>query len=260
MKQVAIITGASSGIGLSTAKLLAEKGYKVYGICRREFFCENITYFQGDVTDRARIAEIFEEIYKIESKIDVVINNAGMGISGAVEYINEADVNKILEVNFKGVVNVCAVATKYLRETKGKVINVSSVAAITGIAFQACYCATKGAIEAFSLAYANEVRSFGIKVTCVRPGDTKTGFTDSRVKTETTNNEYGERINKKVSQMEDYERKGVEPIKVSKTILKICKKKNPPPVCTVGVLYKFIAMLIKLLPARLVNWLVYKIY
>ncbi len=260
MKKVVIITGASSGIGLETAKLLADKGYTVYGIARSDFNSEKFTFYKCDVCNKARMAEIFEEIYQKEGTIDVVINNAGIGISGAIEYVNPSDVEKQFSVNVLSVINTCSLAIKYLRKSKGKIINISSVAGVVPIPFQACYSASKAAIESFSFALANELKPQKISVTCVRPGDTKTGFTSARIKTEIEDEVYNNRIKKSVAKMEKDEQNGAPPIKVSKLIYKCIKRKRPPLATTVGFGYKLICLLVKIFPVKFVNWIVYRLY
>lgn len=259
-KKVVVITGASSGIGLETANLFAKNGYKVYGIARNEYLCENFYCYECDVTNAQKVKEVLSEIYEKENQIDILINNAGMGISGAIEYLSEEDFNKIFNVNVKGVIMTSSLAIPYLRASKGKIINTSSVASVVPIPFQACYSATKSAVESFSFALSQELKSQGINVTCVRPGDTKTGFTKNRVKTEVENEIYGKKITKSVQKMEKDEQNGKSPITVAKVMLKVAKRKNPPPVCTVGFGYKCICVLAKFLPQRFINFIVGKLY
>lgn len=258
-QKVVIITGASSGIGLATANLLLEKGMIVYGIART-YADTRFKLFLADVCDSVKISEIFEQIYKEEGRIDVVVNNAGIGISGAIENTPKQLVEKIFDVNVVAVVDICKIAIPYLRKTKGRILNTSSVASIACIPFQACYSATKASIEGFSLSLAKELMPQGIKICCVRPGDTKTGFTDSRIKNQDDQEIYGDFVKKKTEKMEKYERNGDSPTKVAKVMYKCIKKKNPPLVCSVGFGYKLICVLLKVLPARLANYLVYKIY
>ena len=261
-KKVIVITGASSGIGLETAKLFAQKGYKVYGIGRSKFETNdpNFCYLQGDVCDEKTMKEIADQIYKTEGHIDILYNNAGMGISGAIEFVEKEKVQKIFEVNIISQVLLSKIYIPYLRETKGKIIFTSSVAAPAAIPLQACYSATKAAIESFALSLAKELRSQKIKVACVRPGDIKTGFTAAREKNEKTNQAYGEMIKDKTNKMEKCENNGMPPIKVAKHVWKIAKRKNPPLISTVGFGYKCVSGLIKILPAKWSNYLVYKFY
>lgn len=259
-KKVVVITGASSGIGLSTAQLFAKNGYKVYGLSRRLYQTDSFTSIACDVCDTEKVRKTFEEIYLTEGRIDVLINNAGMGISGAIEYLTEKDFDTVFSVNVKAVAMLSSLAIPYLRRTKGKIINTSSVAAVVPLPYQACYSATKSAIESLSFALSQEVKSQGIKVVCVRPGDTKTGFTASRIKTEKENSVYGTKITESVKKMEKDEMNGKSPLSVAKVMLKLTKSKNPPPVCSVGFAYKCACVTAKLLPQRLVNYIVGKLY
>lgn len=260
MQKVVIITGDSSGIGLETANYLSGKGYKVYGISRRDFNSPNFTHISADICDTLKVEQIFKDVYEKEKHIDVLINNAGMGISGAVEYLKEEDLDKIFNVNVKACILLSSKIIPYLRQTKGKIINISSVAAPISIPFQACYSSTKCAIEGFSKALSNEVKSQGIKVCCIRPGDTKTGFTANRVKTEVENDIYGDRIIKSVKKMEKDEQNGTAPIKVSFLVHKCIKRKKPPLTTTVGFGYKILCLLAKILPDKFVNFVVNKLY
>ena len=259
MSKVVIITGASSGIGLTTAKFLSSKGFKVYGISRRNTADEDFVNYVGDVNDTENIKNIFEQIYKIEGSIDVVINNAGFGIAGAVEYASNENIEQIFNTNLIALVKLSSLAIKYLKLSKGKLINISSVAGILPIPFQACYSASKAGVLNFSLALDSEISRFGVKTTCILPGDTKTGFTKARV-IENKEEGYDGHIKKSISKMENDEQKGLEPLIISKTILKVLKKKNPPLKITVGASYKFFVFLNRIMPTRLVNFLLKKIY
>ena len=112
----------------------------------------------------------------------------------------------------------------------------------------------------FALALSKEVRSQGIKIACVRPGDTKTGFTEARDKNEQTNEAYGDIINKKTRNMERFEINGMQPIAVSKLVYKVARRKNPPLISSVGFGYKFISSLLKIMPVRWSNYFIYKYY
>ena len=260
MEKVVIITGASGGIGFATAKLFAQNGYKVVGISKAEFSSEYFEHYYCDITDTESVKKIFEQVEQKYGRIDILINNAGLGISGAIEFADKKDIDLIFDVNIKAVIEVSKIAIPYLRKTKGKILNTSSVAAQFAIPFQACYSATKSAIETFSLALANELRLQGIKVCCIRPGDTKTTFTANRIKNETTSEFYNDRINKSVKKMEKDEQQGDSPLKVAKLFLKVAKKKNPPLIASVDFVYKLLGVLEKILPKKFVNWIVYKMY
>ena len=259
MNKVVIITGASSGIGLATAKRLAAKGYKVYGLALNEYSDEAFECFRADVNDTAAIESIFQTVKQREGRIDTVINNAGFGIAGAVEYASLEMIQKIFDTNLTAVVKISSIAIKYLKETKGNLINISSVAGVLPIPFQACYSATKAAVLNFSLALDSEVRRFGVKVTAILPGDTKTGFTEARV-IEGEEADYGGHVEKSVKRMEKDEQNGKSPDSVARVIERVLKKRCPPLKITVGAEYKLFVLLGKLLPTRLVNYILRKMY
>lgn len=257
---IIVITGGSSGIGLETAKLFSQnKENTVYVLNRREVKEANINWIKCDITKSEDIASALLIITNAgENKIDLLINNAGMGISGAVEYHSEEEINKIINVNLLGTINLTRKCLPSM--TKGsKIINVSSVAGPIAIPYQTMYSVTKSGLLAFSDGLRNELRPLGIKVTSILPGDTKTGFTASREKSE-DNGRYGDRIEKSVSKMEKDESNGVPAYKVAKKILKVSKKKNPNTYYVVGCSYKLLVFLSCILPKRFVNWIIFKIY
>lgn len=258
--KVIVITGATSGIGAVTAKFLVDQGHIVYGLSRSFKENDSVTYLSCDVTNRIQVKDSISHIINIEGRIDVIINNAGMGISGALEFNNSNDINNIIGVNIKGIVNIVQATLPFLRETKGKIINIGSVASIIPIPFQSFYSITKSGVLMLSQTLAMEVKPFGIKVTCVLPGDTKTEFTKNRKKEILGDDIYQGRIDKSVSKMEKDELKGTEPLKVSQVINKIIKKKNPKVIKVVGFNYKMLLFLYKILPSRLAFWVLYKLY
>lgn len=257
MKKVIVITGASSGIGKVCANYLYDKGYKVYGLNRTPIISEKIEYIKCDVTNEEDVKNAF---LNIEEDIYAVINNAGMGISGAIEYATSVDVSRIIDVNIKGVINVCKYAIPRLRATKGKIINIGSVAGELTIPFQTFYSMSKVAVSTYTEGLRMELKPFGIKATTVLPGDTKSSFSKNRKKTEVVDELYKDRIERSISRMEKDEQSGKDPISVAKVIYKLLKRKNPPVKVTVGFIYKLFVFLKRILPSRLVNYILYKMY
>lgn len=262
MKTV-IVTGASRGIGLETAKLFSGKGYRVYALSRSGKCeeTENIIPLACDVTDEEAVKRVFRRIYEESGRIDILVNNAGFGISGAVEFTDETQAKKQFEVNFFGCFLCCKCVADYMRKNGGgRIINISSLAAELSIPFQAFYSASKAAVNSLTLALANELRPFHISVCALMPGDVKTGFTDAREKQEGDGGVYADVIKKSVATMENDERNGMPAEKIAEAVLSLAEKKKVKPLSTKGAKYKFFAVLAKLLPASAVNRVVGMLY
>ena len=261
MRKVAVITGGSSGIGLCTAKALISSGYAVYELSRRDFSHAGLTHIATDITDEAQITSAAQKIMQAEDHIDVIINNAGFGISGAVEFTDTSEAQKQFDVNFFGMVRVNHVFLPYLRKQGyGRIVNISSVASPIPIPFQAYYSAAKAAIDSYTMALANELRPYHITVCAVRPGDIRTGFTAAREKSVLGDDTYQGRISRSVSRMERDEQNGMSPEKAGRAICRIAMKKSSKPLITIGISYRLFAVLSKLLPCRLLNFIVSLLY
>ena len=230
--QVILITGASSGFGKITAQMLSEQGHIVYGTSRKPSGnMNNVKMLVADVTNILSIHEAVGQIISEQGRIDVLINNAGMGIGGALELATEDEISGQMNTNFFGVVNMCKVVLPYMRKARrGKIINISSIGGVMGIPYQGFYSASKFAVEGYSEALALEVHPFHIKVCIVEPGDFNTGFTDNRNISEATrvNTDYKESFLKSLEIIEKEERNGCHPKKLGHAICKIVARKNPP--------------------------------
>ena len=260
-RPVCLITGGTSGIGKCTALEMRAAGYTVYELSRRETGVEGLHHIPTDVTDEEAVQRAVDEVARREGGIDVVINNAGFGISGAVEFTDTKDAIRQLDVNFFGMVRVNRAVLPVLRgQGSGRIVNLSSVAGAIPIPFQTYYSASKAAINSYTMALANEVRPFGITVCAVQPGDIKTGFTAARQKTQAGDDVYGGRISRSVAGMERDEQTGMQPEAAGRFIRRVAMKTGRKPIYTIGGKYKFFCMLAKLLPKPALNWLVGLIY
>jgi len=258
---VVIVTGASSGIGKSICELLGSKGHSVYGFSRRKVHESTFISMQVDITKKDEISKAFETIYEKEAHIDVVINNAGMGISGSIEDTELMDAKAMFDVNFFGAFEVIQVALPYLRkQSHTKIINITSLAGVFPIPFQAFYSASKAALNNFSWALQNEVKPFGISVCAIMPGDIKTGFTSQRKKNTQTTIEYGARVKKSVATMEKDEQNGMPPIVIAQKVASLIKKKHMPIQVTVGTKYKALLFLKRIISAKYANRLLGSMY
>ena len=257
----ALVTGGTSGIGLETAKALRDRGCRVFTLSRRPAAIPEITSLTADVTDEAAVREAVSSLVKEAGQLDILVNCAGFGISGAVEFTELADAKKQFDVNFFGAVNVTKAALPFMRERKsGMIVNISSVAAPVAIPFQAYYSAAKAALNAWTAALANEIRPYGIRVTAVQPGDIRTGFTAAREKSARGDDVYEGRISRSVSKMERDEQNGMDPAKAGAYIASMALRKAPPPVSTIGFSYKAVCALARILPASLFNRIVGMLY
>jgi short-subunit dehydrogenase len=261
-KRVILITGANSGIGLATAQYLLKKGHIVYGVARKpyqgDFFC-----FSADVNDSRAMGDILKQVYLKESRLDVVINNAGFGVAGAIECATKQNIDAITQTNFVALADICSQSIAYLKEghskkNRARIINISSVGGIMPLPYQATYSATKAAVEVFSRALHNEVTDKNIDVCAVLPGDTKTGFTSARVF------EQGATADsvtmRSVHKMEHDEQNGMSAVSVARVIEKCIVKRRPPLRVSVGVISKIEVFLSRFLSVRTLNFILKKMY
>lgn len=262
MEKIIVITGGTSGIGLSTLNCFVKNGYKVYELSLREKG-ENTSavHIPTDVTKEEQVRNAINFILEKEGKIHLLINNAGYGISGAIEFTSAEKAKQQFDVNFFGMVNVNLAVLPVMRQQGfGKIINISSVAAPIAIPFQAYYSASKAAIKSYSMALANEVKPFGIQVSTILPGDIKTGFTNAREKIIQGDDIYNGRISRSVAVMEHDEQNGMSSDTAGKMIYNIAIRKKIKPVYTLGLKYKLVILLTKILSERMINFIVRLIY
>lgn len=260
--RVVVVTGASSGIGREIAKYFANNGDKVFGLARSSFEEKNIKSISCDVTIKESVRLAIKEVITKEGHIDILINNAGCGVSGSVENSDIEDVKNMFNVNFFGAVSVTQEVLPFMREHGGgKIINTSSVASVIPIPFQSFYSATKSSLDIYAKALRLEVKPFNIEICNVLVGDTKSNFTSSRKKSQRDEGSvYEETVKRSVEKMENDEKNGKDPVSVAKTMFKLSLKKKLPPTKTVGVKYKLIVFLNKILPQKLMLFVVSKLY
>lgn len=256
--RVAVVTGGSSGIGLEVVKKLTADGYRVYEFSRRESSAPR--HISVDVTNDENVISAFSQVIETEGGIDILVCCAGFGISGACELTPSSEALRQLDVNLLGAARCVNAVLPSMREAQhGHIVLVSSVAAVIPIPFQAWYSASKAAINSYVSALRNEISPFGIKACAVMPGDASTGFTDARHKMP-VNDAYAGRVEKSVAVMEHDERSGMSAASVAALVAKAAYKANPAPFYTAGAKYKVFVFLLRLLPDRLVNFIIGKMY
>jgi len=255
-----VISGGSSGIGKATASLFAERGWRVFELSRHGASHDGITHVDCDVCDSESCCKAVSEVLKQTETIDVVISNAGFGISGSVEFTDIQEVERQMDVNFLGAVRFTqAVLPQLRKQQRGRIIYTSSVAAILAVPYQSFYSASKAAINAMALALANEVKAFGISVSVMMPGDVSTGFTDARHKSSAGEEVY-QGARKAITTMERDERSGMQPEQMARLFYHIASCHSPRPQYIGGFSYRVLCFLERLLPKRFVNWIEYKVY
>lgn len=262
-EKVALVVGASSGVGKACANFLVKKGYQVYGTSRKATFDDikgDIKMIPLDVTDEISITQAVNYITEKEGGIHVLINCPGYGLAGSVEDITTEEAKAVFNTNFFGIMSCCRAVLPMMRKQQdGLIVNISSVAGFISIPYQSMYSASKYALEAMTEAMRIEVKPFKVRVSMIAPGDMKTNFERVYVKNYETS-DYKDRCKKAVDQMIKDEEKGPSAEVVVKELKKIVNKKNPAIRRVVGWDYKLIGLLKKLLPAKLVEFVVSKLY
>jgi short-subunit dehydrogenase len=179
---VALVTGASTGIGNATAKALQNAGFRVYGTSRRAAAerSDGVTMLTSDVTDDASVRKLVDDVLAEAGRIDLLVNNAGTGLLGGAEESSIAQAQSLFDVNVFGVLRVTnAVLPAMRRQGKGRIVNLSSVLGLIPAPYSALYSATKHAIEGYSESLDHELRTFGIHVVLVEPAYTRTSFEEN---------------------------------------------------------------------------------
>ena len=271
--RVALVVGASSGMGKACAKYLHAHGYCVYGTSRRAEYPADDSYRSEergflvmiplDVTKEETIKQAVDFVLAKEGQINVMLNCAGFALGGAIEDISRDEAKEIFGTNFFGMMSCCQAVLPAMRAQKGGlIVNISSVAGFIALPFQSMYSASKYAVEALTEALRMEVKPFGIKVSMIDPGDVRSGFTAARktAKAAATNPVYQERHTKAVTEMIRSETGGPGPEVVVKEFAHILNSNNPPIRRVVGIQYKAVAVLKRLLPATLVESIIEKMY
>jgi NAD(P)-dependent dehydrogenase (short-subunit alcohol dehydrogenase family) len=252
--RVALVTGASAGIGRACADRLAGAGWVVVGASRRGTGGTGWAGLVMDVDGDAAVRDGVAGVLKEHGRIDAVVTAAGWGVAGAAEDTSIAEAKAQFETNFWGCVRVVQAVLPSMRERgAGRIVLLSSIGGVIGIPFQAYYSATKFALEGFAESLAYEVAPFGVAVTLVQPGNFATDFTASRKVAEsaTPDSAYGAAMTKAVALMERDERNGAPPGHVAATVQRVLDARKPPRRVSVGKASERIGIIAKrLLPFR----------
>lgn len=255
MSKVVLITGGSSGIGKSVGEYLTQKGFKVYGTSRNpdNYPDSKFPILALDVKKNDTIKQTVKTIIGNEGQLDVLINNAGAGITGPIEEIPDEEIRANFDTNFFGPINVIkAVLPKMREQNSGLIVNVTSIAGYMGLPYRGVYSASKGALELLTEAFRMELKDFNIKMTNVAPGDFATNIAAGRYHAPLLDDSpykkpYGDTLNL----MDTHVDNGSDPNLMAEAVYKIINTSNPKVHYKVGeFLQKFSIVLKRVLPSK----------
>lgn len=250
--RIVVITGGSMGIGKATAEKFRENGDTVFSLAR-ELDSEYLGFsYACDITDEERVKQVINQIGQKYGRIDVVVNNAGFGINGALEFVPSQTFDSVVEVNVKGAYLVTKYALAYMGRGS-KIINISSVSGVFASPFRSMYCFSKSALLMMSLCQRMELEKAGIDVCAICPGEVKTGFMKKRVRIEETNQHYGKQVERAFEFLDKHdEGKRMTPEKVGKIIYKQSCKKTMKAMKIIGFKFKLMYLAIKIFPLGMI--------
>lgn len=265
--KVVLLTGGSSGIGAETARLLAAAGMTVYAASRRGTAgCDsgNVIPIKLDVNDEEATKAAVDEIISKSGRLDAVIVNAGNGIAGAIEDTSDEEARFQFETCFFGALKtVRACLPVFRRQNSGRIVTVTSVAAVVPLPYQGLYSSVKSALLTFTEALAIELKGSGIQCCSILPGDTATGFTGARRFTEASGREdspYREKFSAYLRKIEHDELGGMPSSRIAKAVLRQLRRRRMAIRVTPRIDYKAVGLLVRLLPSKLKLWIIGLLY
>lgn len=256
MSKVVLITGGSSGIGKSVANFLTKKGFIVYGTSRNPHrISENLPFklIALDVTDAESIKSAVSAVIAKEGKLDVLINNAGVGITGPIEETPDVEIKKAFQTNVFGPLDVIKAVLPQMRtQNSGLIINITSIAGYMGLPYRGVYSATKGTLELLTEALRMEIKDFNIQMTNVAPGDFATNIASGRYHSPVLDDSpYKVPYGNTLQLMNEHVDEGNDPIEMARVIHKIMMSESPKIHYKVGAfMQKFSIVLKRILPDK----------
>lgn len=254
--KVVLITGGSSGIGKSIGTFLSAKGYKVYGTARNPQNYPDFDAFelvQLDVKDTDSVQNAVKQVISKEGRLDVLINNAGVGITGPIEETPHEEILNVFDTNFHGPVHMMkAVLPQMRKQGGGTIINITSIAGYMGLPYRGFYSATKGALGLITEALRMEVKDFGVTVTNIAPGDFATNIAAGRYHAPVLDGSaYEDKYAQTINAINDDVDSAGDPIQVAKAVYKIIQQDKPKVHNPVGAfMQKFSLKLKSILPDK----------
>ncbi|WP_034057924.1 SDR family oxidoreductase [Lacinutrix jangbogonensis] len=264
MAKVILITGGSSGIGKSIGEYLKQHGFKVYGTSRSpEKYTNHPFKIVGlDVKDVSSITNAVAEVIAAEGKLDVLINNAGVGITGPIEEISEVEIQNNFDTNFFGPIHVIkAVLPQMRKQNNGLIINITSIAGFMGLPYRGIYSASKGALELLTEAFRIELKDFNVNMSNIAPGDFATNIAAGRYHSPLKEDSPYKNYESVLNDIDTHVKESGDPIAVAKMVLKVVNTKKPKTHYKVGsFMQKFSIVLKFLLPDKVYEKMLIKHY
>ena len=255
--KIALVTGASSGIGEATARRLAAAGHKVYGTSRRgpQAGERSFAMLPLDVTSDELVAAVVKEVMGLEGRIDLLVNNAGFSVAPAgAEESSIEQARSIFETNFFGIVRMTRAVVPHMRKLGGgRIINIGSVLGFLPMPYMALYAATKHAVEGYSESLDHELRTRGIRVTVIEPAYTKTPFDANALEPDAKHDEYREIRAALAKKMKEVVAAGDEPSVVADVVLKAASAARPKLRYTAGGVAGRLQLLRRFAPVGMVD-------
>ncbi len=254
MKKIALVTGASSGLGEALATSLAQKGYIVYGTSRKVGDETRFRLLTMDVQSEESVNAAVQQIIAEQGHIDVLINNAGVGIAGPLEVMSVESIQQAFDTNVFGLIRATQAVLPHMRQAQsGKIINISSIASEVALPYRAVYSSTKAAVDRITEALRLEVGRFGIQVSAIQCGDIQTSITAHRIMEYAADNPAYNSVFAKVAQnMNEGVSKGSTAEYVAAEIIQILEKEKMAKLYPVGKSYQKLSLALKrLLPGGL---------
>ena len=253
-KNVALVTGVSSGIGRATAELLSERGFRVFGTMRRpgETDSRNVELVQLDVRDEESVATCVRTVLDRASRIDALVNNAGYALIGSLEETSTEEAKELFETNFFGVLRMNRAVLSIMREQRqGRIAIIGSVAGFVPMPYQGIYAATKHALEGYSESLDHEVRQFGIRVSVIEPGFTRTAMAQNAQIAGQTLAAYATGRRHVIDAVQQSTTQGEDPVRVASVVLEALTSRSPRLHYPAGYRARLISGLRKFVPTRL---------
>jgi NAD(P)-dependent dehydrogenase (short-subunit alcohol dehydrogenase family) len=263
-RQVALVPGASSGIGAETASLLAARGYRTFGGSRepeRWPAAKGVGMLKLDVRSDESARAVVKDIHQKAGRLDILVNNAGFGLFGSIEETSQEEARAQIETNFWGAVRMIECALPQMRDQRfGRIINISSVLGFMAVPFQGFYVASKHALEGYSEVLGLEVREFGIHVVLIEPSSIRTSFVEHHQDVKARLEPYTAERDRVLAMLSDRIHRGSHPRVVARRVLSAIRASDPHVRHTAGSGSGMLKVARSILPTSLFDWAVRKTF